>query len=136
MEELQILCRGYFVTAEHGEVRRGPLRVVQDEATLMQAVLKAGERHFRRLRLAAEHRLAKKRRADAHAIHSADESAIPPNLRAMGMADPVQLLIGVEDGFIDPRRFTVSTATNHIAKSRVPAQLKGVVLIVTCKPGR
>ena len=46
LQQFQILSTGDFMTAKHREMRRGPLRVVQQVAALVQTPLQMRQRHF------------------------------------------------------------------------------------------
>ena len=89
------------MTAKQGEMGRGPLRVVEDEAALFEPPLQMREGHLRGLGFAAEHAFSKECTADGHTIDSADEPTRAPDFSAVGVAEPVQFLIAVEDGVGD-----------------------------------
>ena len=83
------------------------LRVQQQEAAGVQALYQVDEALFRRVRAAevgaGEHRLTHERAAEMHAVQAADELIVEPGFNRVGPALFVQLDVGSDQAFVDPR---------------------------------
>ena len=84
-----------------------------------QARHEPGQRNFRRIRHAAEHRLAEEGPAKLHAIESADQLPLVPAFNRMGMADRVEAERRPLDDLVDPGFVPVGAGQQHLVKCAV-----------------
>ena len=83
-----------------------------------------GERHFRCVGSGGEHAFTKKGRPERDTINTAHKPAVLPDFKGMGVAAPVQGLIGPGDGGIDPCLFPGSATGKHPGKIVIESNVK------------
>src|SRR5687768_9920619 len=83
-QPFQIFVHRNLNTSEAFEMRRTRLRIEQLELLCAQTIDQMHQRHLTRVALGVKHALAKKRRAERHAIQPADELFVLPSLDAVG----------------------------------------------------
>ena len=88
--------------AERCEVCGLLLAVHYRNAERLERVYKVYKGNFRRVGVARKHRLAKKGAVHTHAVQPAHEFTFPPGLDRMGISQPMQIKIAVDDFVIDP----------------------------------
>src|SRR5471032_1990483 len=104
------------------------LAIEQAEAPLDQPGGQMNQRHFGSVALAAEHALAKERRADRYAVEAADEFSGDSAFDAVGVAAAVKLTVKRQDRIVDPAlgmtgpRF--GAGPHDVEKSRIRADLE------------
>ena len=104
LEESLKLLAADFDGAEAGEMPRDELGVEQGEAPIFEPGDEIDERNLARIAGAGEHALAEKGTAEMHAVKSAGEHAVLPDLNRMAMAEREQFAIETADAPVDPGR--------------------------------
>lgn len=76
----------------------------------------------------AEHRLAAEQRALRHTVHTADQLALLPDFHRMGVAEKMQLQIGVQHLRTNPGAFMwpMGAGSDHCGKVMVEGDAKRV----------
>ncbi len=135
-QQIEILRTRNLMPPELSQMLCRPLRVMHHVTPRLQPPLQMRQRHLRRLRLPAEHRLPKKRPTNRHPIHPAHQPPLAPHLRRMPKPHPEQLLIHLQNRLRDPSRLPIRTPPHHIPKRRVPPHLKRTPLQKSLKAPR
>ncbi len=80
---------------------------------------KPGQRHFRCIGHAAEHRLSEKGAAELYAIKTADQLPLMPAFDRVGMADRVEPERGALDDRVDPGLRSIGARQKDFVKGHV-----------------
>ena len=119
-----LFCRD-IDASKFPEVVGGGLRVEQYIAAFFQAGNQMHECHFAGVGFFVEHAFAEECAAEAHAIEAADQLAVLPGFDAVGESDFMQMGLGVDDFFADPRiGADVSAIAHDRCKSSVVSHVK------------
>src|SRR5260370_18302133 len=101
----QVLRARDFFGPQPGGVLGNHLDIEELKAALFQPVYGKCQGHLGGVGPAAEHRLAGKQAANRHAIEPAGQLPVPVNFQAVGPAEIVQFLIGLDHVGHDPSPF-------------------------------